>query len=197
MPSPSCEHAGGAKEHDPSEPGAFERLLHQLVDLLQSTETDGQNKGITMRKEAFLAAMLILAPITTMAQPEPGEKAAPPRFNSAETRMIDRNELLHAIVAQDPWLVRQILDLVARRAPKGGSAPDLHSIDLAKNPDIAPAARAAAGSVELIELLRRARSEKEAGQSAGTPEGTERSAVGSVETLDMLRRTRDAKGGRK
>ena len=36
-------------------------------------------------------------------------------------------------------------------------AAEVEDIDLSKNPDLAPAARTAAGSLELIDLLRRAR----------------------------------------
>jgi hypothetical protein len=151
-----------------------------------------------MRLETLLAANLVLSPMVGIAQSGASEAAPSPRFSTVEVRMIDRNETLRAIVVQDPWLVRQILDLIAGRAGKIGgasSAASLEGFDLSKNPDLAPAARTAAGSIELIDLLRRARAEKEAAR--GKPEVSGRSAAGTVETIEMLRRAQDAKGARK
>ena len=150
-----------------------------------------------MRVETLVAVVLMLSHVAASAQIEPGPKPEPPRFNKIETRMIDRNELLRSIVAQDPWLVRQILDLVEGRNVKSDAPRSLEGIERAKNPDIASAARTAAGSVELFDLLRRARSEKEAGRKGVKADGTERSAAGTVETIEMLRRAQGAKGVRK
>jgi hypothetical protein len=157
--------------------------------------TETTEEETTMRLETLVAAMLVLSPIAGLAQTREG--AASPRFSTVEGRMIDRNELLSAIVAQDPWLVRQILDLVAGRKGRVGdtsAAAALGGLDLSQDPDLAPAARTAAGSIELIDLLRRAREEKEAAR--GKPP-TGRSAAGTVETIEMLRRAQDAKGTRK
>jgi hypothetical protein len=158
--------------------------------------TETTNEEIIMR-ETLLVAMLVLSPIAGIAQTAPHDSAASPRFSAGEVRTIDRNELLRAIIAQDPRLVRQILDVMARNG-KGGDAsstPALDGIELSKNPDLAPAARTAAGSLELIDLLRRARAAKEALQAKSDPTG--RSAVGTVETIEMLRRAQDAKGAQR
>jgi hypothetical protein len=158
------------------------------------------NEEIIMRIETLVAAMLVLSPIATAAQTEPRAGAAAPHFSTVENRTIGRNELLRSIVSQDPWLVRQILDLIAVRNARGrggAAAPALDGIDLSANPDIAPAARTAAGSVELIDLLRRARDEKQAARKGARMDSTERSAAGTVETIEMLRRAQEAKGTRK
>lgn len=149
-----------------------------------------------MRLDLLFVALLLLSRASIPAHAE--LNASSPSFNAAETRMIDRNELLRAIVEGDPWLVRRILDLVAQENPKVSAEPSaaaLDGIDRSGNPDIASSARSAAGSVEWIELLRRARTEKEELQNRA--EGTERSAQGSVEFFEMLRRAQGAKGALK
>ena len=141
-----------------------------------------------MRFESLFAALVVLSQIVGPAYAE--LQATPPHFRAKEARVIGRNELLRAIIEQDPWLVRRLLDVMEEgRTHRSDEvfAPTLEGIDRAKNPDIVSSERTAAGSVEWIELLRRARDAK------ATVKNSARSAQGSVEFLEMLRRANGAK----
>lgn len=142
-----------------------------------------------MRIEALLCALVMFAELSGSARADLVlHPANPPQFNSADRHTIARNDLLRAIVRNDPWLVRRMLDLM-EEFRKAGSA-DLP--DAAKNPDLALAGRTAEGSVEWLELLKRARAEKEE-RDRLTANGAARSAQGSVEMIEMMRRARAAK----
>jgi hypothetical protein len=143
-----------------------------------------------MRFKSLIASMLVLSQITS-ATAESKDPSASPQFSNAENRTVGRNELLRDLIEHDPWLVRQILDAVAQRNAKNSDefvARALHGINRAKNPDIVSSTRTAAASIEWIELLRRARGEKEAIRSKP------KSAAGSVELIEMLKRARQEKG---
>ncbi len=92
--------------------------------------------------------------------------------------------------------MRRILDAMEQmRDPASrNEAPASFGLDAARDPDLTGAARTAAGSVEWLELLRRARAEKEAqGKTPVTENG--RSAEGSVELIEMMKRAKAAKEG--
>jgi hypothetical protein len=149
-----------------------------------------------MRFEALLAALIIFADMPGAARAE--LMASQPKFSAAESQTINRNELLRAIVGSDPWLVRRILDVMEQMhdPARRNEAPASYGLNAARDPDLAGAARTAAGSVEWLELLRRARAEKEAqGKAPATENG--RSAEGSVELIEMMKRARAAKEGGK
>jgi hypothetical protein len=149
-----------------------------------------------MRFESLIAAVLVLSQVSSLAMAEPRDSSTSPRFSATETRTVGRNELLRALIETDPWLVRQILDAVAERNAKNSNefvARALDGIDRTKNPDIVSSTRTAAASVEWIELLRRARAEKEAIRKPKF-ESSGRSAQGSVEFFEMLKRVKQEKG---
>jgi hypothetical protein len=148
-----------------------------------------------MRIETVIAAVLVLSQISAAAAAEPHSSASP-QFSAAETGTVGRNELLRALIETDPWLVRQILDAVAERSAKNSDefvARALDGIDRVKNPDIVSSTRTAAASVEWINLLRRARDEKEAIRRKPKHESGERSAKGSVELLELLKQAKKEK----
>src|SRR5258707_644013 len=145
-----------------------------------------------MRFESLIVAMLMLSQIPSAAA-EPRDPSAPPQFSNTEIRTVGRNELLRELIEYDPWLVRQILDAVVQRNAKNSDefvARALDGINRAKNPDIVSSTRTAAASIEWIELLRRARDEKEAMRKRP------KSAEGSVELIEMLKRAKRAKGAK-
>jgi hypothetical protein len=153
-----------------------------------------------MRIETVIATVLVLSQISAAVAAEPQNNSASPQFSAAETGTVGRNELLRALIETDPWLVRQILDAIAERSAKNSDefvARALDGIDRAKNPDIVSSTRTAAASVEWINLLRRARDEKEAIGGQPKDESGERSAKGSVELLEVLKQAKKEKEGAK
>jgi hypothetical protein len=149
-----------------------------------------------MRFEALIAAVLMLSQISAAAAAERQDNAPAPQFTAAETRTIGRNQLLHLLIATDPWLVREILDAVAERSVKNSDdyvARALDGIDRSKNPDIVSSTRTAAASLEWINLLRRAREEKKSAENKPKFEAGGRSAKGSVELLDVMRQAKKDK----
>jgi hypothetical protein len=149
-----------------------------------------------MRFETLIAAALVLSQLSAAAAAERQDDAAIPHFTAGENRTIGRNQLLRALLATDPWLVREILDAVAGRSAKNSDdyvARALDGIDRAKNPDIVSSTRTAAASLEWINLLRRAREEKKAADNKPRVEAGGRSAKGSVELLDVLQQAKKEK----
>lgn len=146
-----------------------------------------------MRLEALLAALIVFADLTGSARAD--LLTSPPKFSAAENQTIGRNELLLAIVGADPWLVRRILDVMEqmRDPARRAEAPSPYGIDAARNPDLVDSTRTAEGSVEWLELLKRARAEKEAREKE--PAESDRSADGSVELIEMMKRAKAAKEG--
>lgn len=142
-----------------------------------------------MRIEALLCAVVLLAELSGGARADLVlHPANPPHFNAADKQTIARNDLLRAIVHNDPWLVRRMLDLMEQFRNAGSTGLP----DAARNPDLALAGRTAEGSVEWLELLKRARAEKEErDRLAGGANA--RSAQGSVEMIEMMRRAKAAK----
>jgi hypothetical protein len=139
-----------------------------------------------VRFETLIAAALVLSQLSAAGAAERLDNAPAPQFTAAENRTIGRNELLHALVATDPWLVREILDAVAERSAKNGDdyvARALDGIDRVRN----------AASLEWINLLRRAQEEKKAGNNKPRAEPGGRSAKGSVELFDVLQQAKKEK----
>ena len=63
-----------------------------------------------MRLEALFAALVLFG---DLAGPAQADLRGQPQFSAAESQTIARNELLNAVVAADPWLVRRMLDIIA------------------------------------------------------------------------------------
>jgi hypothetical protein len=147
-----------------------------------------------MRFDSLIAALVLSASTPAIAKSQ--DTASLPRFSSAETRTVGRNELLRVLIETDPWLVRQILDARAERSANNSNefiARALDGINRAKNPDIVSSTRTAAASIEWINLLRRAREEKEAIGNRSKHEPNGRSAKGSVELLEVLKQAKKEK----
>lgn len=148
-----------------------------------------------MRFNSLIAAVFVLSACAP-AMAESQDSASSPRFSTAETRTVGRNELLRALIETDPWLVRQILDALAERSANNSDefvARALHGINRTKNPDIVSSTRTAAASIEWINMLRRAREEKEAIGNKSKHEPNGHSAKGSIELLEVLKQAKKEK----
>ena len=148
-----------------------------------------------MRLEAVIAAVLVLS-VCTPAMAESRDSTASPQFSAAEARTVARNELLRTLLETDPWLVRQILDAAADRPRKNIDefvARALDGINQTQHPDVASSTRTAAASAEWINLLRRARAERETIQSKLKHDSSGRSAKASVELLEVLKQAKKEK----
>ena len=138
-----------------------------------------------MRLEVLVAALVILGGSAR------ADLIDPPRFSAGEHRTIARNEMLSAIAGLDPWLVRQILDLLgAKPGARRGAREPVEPVDAARNPDLARHGRTAESSVEWNDLIKRAKREKD----GRGKDGLLRSSEGSVELFEMMRRAKAAKG---
>jgi len=140
-----------------------------------------------MRWELVLSALILIGAVAPGAH---ADVVAAPNFSTEETQTIARNELLRDIVQGDPWLVRQLLDMLARAKDQGVSpASPVSSVDPRLDPDLAISPRDAQGIVEWNQLIRRAKLEKEQ-RGKALDSSTMRSAEG---TLDMIELGRQAK----
>lgn len=153
-----------------------------------------------MRYEALIAAVLVLSPVAvspSLAQGHDGPVS--PHFTAAETRAVDRNELLRSLMDTNPWLVRRILDAVAEHEAASGGLDGRPAVSAAfysgGSFTDAAAAHPDAASVEWLGLLRRIRDRKAAGRH--DTHSANRTAAGSIEMLDALKKARKEKGGRK
>jgi hypothetical protein len=144
-----------------------------------------------MRLEALIAVLLIFGDFTVAAH---ADLQGLPRFSGNESQTIARNELLSAIVATDPWLVRRLLDALSSRAqsPNGGFVAPGQGIDPARDPDLSISPRDVLGTVEWNELIKRAKAVKDAREKQ-TPVISGRSSEGTVELIDLMRRARAKK----
>jgi hypothetical protein len=144
-----------------------------------------------MRFELVLAALMALGEFSGTARAELG---AVPNFNPAESRIISRNELLRAIVDLDPWLVRRILDLMptkdAAAHPSGSARPK--GVDPRVNPDLTAEPRDALSSKEWLELVLKAKSQKEK-RDQETPPSLDKSYEGTLELLKMMEQAKERK----
>jgi hypothetical protein len=167
--------------------------IRQAVLSAANLTTEPQEDHV--RLETLIAASLVLSFCAT-ATAETRDSSASPQFSAAETGTVGRNELLRTLIETDPWLVRQILDAIAERSATNSDefvARALDGIDRANNPDLVSSTRTASASIDWINLLRRAREEKEALRSKPRQESIERSAKGSVELLEVLKQARKEK----
>jgi hypothetical protein len=146
-----------------------------------------------MRYEALIAAVLVLSQVgAAPATADPRDTAASPQFTAAETSTVGRNEILRKLIETDPWLVRQFLDAVAERSAKDAAFDgEAFVSDAFYATGDAEGPKTATASVELIELLRRVKNEKN-----DKKQGSGRSAQGSVELLETLKKARKEKGGK-
>ena len=138
-----------------------------------------------MRMEALIAALILLADCSGSAR---AELKGLPRFSSTETQTIARNELLNAVVAADPWLVRRMLDVIERN-PRQSNAD---AKTAAGDPDLAVAPRDWQGMVEWNDLIKRARAEKDT-RDKPEPAASSRSSEGTVEMIDLMRKAQARK----
>ena len=76
---------------------------------------------------------------------------APPQFTAEEMQTINRNETLKQVFADDPALIRRVLDDIARDRGTAFAPPD--GLDPLKNPDLRSSPEAA---YDLFQLLKRA-----------------------------------------
>jgi hypothetical protein len=145
-----------------------------------------------MRLEAVITAVLVLS-VCTPAIAESWDNTASPQFSAAEARTVARNGLLRTLLETDPWLVREILDAAADRPAKNSEecvAGALDVISWTMHPDIVSSTGTAAASAEWINLLRRARADRE---SKLKHDSGGRSAKASVELLEVLKQAKKEK----
>ena len=103
------------------------------------------------------AAVLCAAWLLVQAAAAGTAIAAAPPFTATEMATIQRNEMLKQVLPADPWLVRQILDDIARQGREAFAPPD--GIDPFRNPDLRSSPEAA---YDLFQLLKKAASDKQA-----------------------------------
>lgn len=145
-----------------------------------------------MRLDLILATLILLGESIGSSR---AELRATPRFDSVESQVISRNDLLRAIVDVDPWMVRRILDVMARTeitGPPGEKSDRLEAVDFAKNPDLAGVPKNALSSQEWLELVKRAKVEKDK-REQDEPHTLKRDYSGSLEILDMMKQAKDKK----
>ena len=108
-----------------------------------------------MREKSFrLAAFALMACLASASA-----QTTPPQFTAEEMQVINRNETLKQVLADDPALIRRVLDDIARGRTTAFAPPD--GIDPLKNPDLRSSPEAA---YDLFQLLKRAAAGK-----PGTP----------------------------
>jgi hypothetical protein len=145
-----------------------------------------------MRYEALIAAVLVLSQVgTAPAGAEPRDTSGPPQFTAAETSTVGRNEILRTVMETDPWLVRQVLDVVAERSAKDTAFNGEAFVSSAFCSSPEASLHTDAASVEWLEMLHRVKQLKACNTESGS-----KSAKGSVEMLELLKKTRKDKGGK-
>lgn len=104
-----------------------------------------------MHRICFALVVFLATPTATLSDLR-GQSEAP-SFTGEELRIIERNAALGAIVSEDPWIVRNIID--ALRAER--EAGRLPSTDLdSANPDLDGLERSSPqGAHDLLQLLKR------------------------------------------
>ena len=81
--------------------------------------------------------------------------AAAPAFTAAEMAVVNRNDMMRQVLPADPWLVRRVLDDLARQGSDAFAPPD--GVDPLRNPDLRSSPEAA---YDLFQLLKKAGSGK-------------------------------------
>ena len=116
-----------------------------------------------MSLKSTIALMLLLA-MADGVQADLRGTAIPPTFTQEEMEIIRRNVALAAVVAEDPWLVRQFLDgLIASRKDGAARQKQKPSGAATENPDLEGLERASPEALhDLIQRLKQA-----AGNSQG------------------------------
>lgn len=109
--------------------------------------------------------------------------------------MISRNDLLRKIVDVDPWLVRHILDVIAKNeasARRGEKSDAPEGIDASKNPDLAGMPKNALSSKEWLDLVKQAKAEKDK-REQDDPHSFTRDYRGTVDILEMMKQAKEKK----
>ena len=104
-----------------------------------------------MRRSLICAAVVVM-----MLTPPARADVDPPAFTTEEMKLVNRNETLRQALPADPWLVRRLLDDLARKNGRPLAPPD--GLDAVKNPDLRSSPEAA---YDLFQLLKRAADDKQ------------------------------------
>ena len=129
------------------------------------------------RKHLAAALAIALAALSEPAAAElRGTPEEPPVFTAAEVAVISRNAVLAALIQDNPWAVRRVLDALAsvRTTPDnaskgavGSAAPADATLDPVANPDLDQLRRVSPEALlDLFRLLK----EAEKGSAAAKPQ---------------------------
>jgi len=104
-------------------------------------------------------ALMILLTLSAGAQADLKGAANPPTFTHEEIEIIRRNAALSAVVAEDPWLVRQFLDGLFANRRGVDSDKEKPPGPASENPDLDGLERASPEALhDLIQRLKQAAS---------------------------------------
>ncbi len=124
---------------------------------MRSEEDMAMNRILTALTLAFVIA-------TDPAFADIRHTGARPEFTAADRVIIDRNTALGALVNRDPWLVRRVLDAIAKAATKPAADEFERSTprrepapNPAQNPDLDNLGRSSPEAAhDLFQLIKRA-----------------------------------------
>ena len=130
-----------------------------------------------MSRKHLAALVIALAALSEPAVAElRGSPEGPPVFTAAEVAVITRNAALSALIQDNPWAVRRVLDALAsvRTTPDnaskgavGSAAPADGTLDPVANPDLDQLRRVSPEALlDLFRLLK----EAEKGSAAAKPQ---------------------------
>ena len=120
-----------------------------------------------MSRKHLAALVIALAALSEPAVAElRGSPEGPPVFTAAEVAVITRNAVLSALIQDNPWAVRRVLDALAAvsttpnsgsKRPAGSAAPADVTIDPLANPDLDQLQRVSPEALlDLFKLLKEA-----------------------------------------
>ena len=120
-----------------------------------------------MSRKHLAALVIALAALSEPAVAElRGSPEGPPVFTAAEVTVITRNAVLVALIQDNPWAVRRVLDALAAvsttpnsgsKRPVGSAAPADATIDPLANPDLDQLQRVSPEALlDLFRLLKEA-----------------------------------------
>ena len=120
-----------------------------------------------MSRKHLAALVIALAALSEPAVAElRGSPEGPPVFTAAEVAVITRNAVLSALIQDNPWAVRRVLDALAAvsttpnsgsKRPVGSAAPADATIDPLANPDLDQLQRVSPEALlDLFRLLKEA-----------------------------------------